>query len=51
MDRAFVESDSGNTTCVWKAPSEEDLKALFEKAGVELLSVTPVDEVVSGEFS
>ena len=51
MDRPFVESDSGNTTCVWKAPSADDLKALFEKAGVELLSITPVDEVIAGEFS
>jgi len=51
MDRAFVESSTGNTTCVWKAPSPGDLEAIFEKAGVEVLSITPVDEVGSGEFS
>jgi len=51
MDRAFVDSSSGNTTCVWKAPSPGDLRAVFDKAGVELLSITPVDEVAAGDFS
>jgi hypothetical protein len=51
MDRAFVDSATGNTTCVWKAPSPGDLEVLFSKAGVELNSITPVDEVASGDFS
>ena len=50
MDRAFVESSSGNTTCVWKAPGSDDLRSLFSKAGVEVVSITPVDEVASGDF-
>ncbi|MEN8151275.1 MAG: hypothetical protein ABFS86_15775 [Planctomycetota bacterium] len=51
MDRAFVDPDTGNTTCVWKAPSSADLESLFTKAGVEVVSITPVDEVASGDFS
>jgi len=51
MDRAFVDSNSGNTTCVWKAPSSGELQALFTKAGVALSSITPVDEVAAGDFS
>ena len=51
MDRAFVDSGTGNTTCVWKAPSSTELESLFSKAGVDVLSITPVDEVGSGDFS
>ena len=51
MDRAFVDSGTGNTTCVWKAPSAGELETLFRNAGVDLLTITPVDEVGAGEFS
>ena len=51
MDRAFVDPTTGKTTCVWKAPASGDLEELFTTACVEVLSITPVDEVSSGDVS
>ncbi len=45
MDRAFVDPASGNTSCIWEAPSLSDVEALFEKAGVTVDSITEVEEV------
>jgi hypothetical protein len=46
--RAFVEPASGNTTCVWEAPSVADIEALFRKAGVAVASITEVEEMTVG---
>ena len=47
MDRAFVDPATGNTSCVWEAPSMGDMEALFEKAGVSVTSITEVEEVTA----
>ncbi|MHC4471419.1 MAG: nickel-binding protein [Planctomycetota bacterium] len=47
MDRAFVDPASGNTSCVWEAPSDSDVTALFAKAGVAVNSITEVEEVTA----
>ena len=48
MDRAFVDPSTGNTTCVWQAPSLSDVTALFQQAGVEVTAVEPVEEMTAG---
>ncbi len=50
MDRAFVDPATGNTQCVWKAPSIADVRALFEKASVHVDSITEVQEVTTAEI-
>ena len=45
MDRAFVDKSTGNTTCVWEAPSITAMKKLFETAGVPTAGITKVEEV------
>ena len=51
MDRAFVDPVTGNTTCVWDAPALSDMTALFEQAGVDVLTITEVEEVLATEGS
>jgi len=45
MDRAFVDHETGDTTCVWEAPSREDVEKLFSDAGVDYESMTEVEEM------
>lgn len=45
MDRAFVDKATGNTTCIWEAPSITAMKKLFENAGVAIAGITKVEEV------
>ena len=45
MDRAFVDKATGDTTCVWEAPSITAMKKLFETAGVTSAGITKVEEV------
>ncbi len=47
FDRAFVEPTTGNTTCVWNAPSESDMESLFKSAGVEFETITQVEEMAT----
>lgn len=51
MDRAFVDSASGNTTCVWEAPSLEEVTALFQESGVDPAAITAVEEVTVSDDS
>jgi hypothetical protein len=39
---------TGNTTCVWEAPSAADMEALFAQAGVEVANITEVEEMAAG---
>ena len=45
MDRAFVDPSAGDTTCVWNAPTLDDVKAMFAAAGVKVDSITLVEEM------
>jgi hypothetical protein len=45
MDRAFVDKTTGDTTCVWEAPSITAMKKLFDSAGVSPAGITKVEEV------
>lgn len=47
FQRAFVDTVTGNTTCVWEAPSQEDMEAMFGHAGVEFAAMDVVDEFTS----
>ena len=47
MDRAFVDKTTGNTTCVWEAPSITAMKKLFKAAGVDYAGMTKVEEVTA----
>ncbi len=47
MDRAFVDSATGDTTCVWDAPSITVVKKLFVTAGVSHAGITKVEEVTA----
>jgi hypothetical protein len=46
MDRAYVDAASGKTICCWEAGSLEQIRELFERAGVITESITPVTEVL-----
>jgi len=45
MDRAFIDKATGDTTCVWEAPSITAMKKLFTSAGVANAGITKVEEV------
>ena len=47
MDRAFVDSATGDTTCVWDAPSITAMKKLFVSAGVSHAGIIKVQEVTA----
>ena len=47
MDRAFVDPATGSTTCVWEAPSLEEIEALFSKAAVDVEAIREVEEVTA----
>lgn len=47
MDRAFVDAATGNTSCVWEAPTVGDMEELFQNAGVAVTSITEVEEVTA----
>jgi hypothetical protein len=49
FQRAYVDPDNGNTTCVWDAPELEEVENLFAKASVKVNSITPVEEMTSIE--
>jgi hypothetical protein len=38
---------TGNTTCVWEAPTLGDLEAVFSKAAVTVGSITKVEEMAA----
>ena len=41
----FIDKATGNTTCVWEAPSITAMKKLFNSAGVENAGITKVEDV------
>jgi hypothetical protein len=47
MERAFVDPATGDTTCVWSAPSLAEMTTLFATAKVEVASITEVEEVLA----
>ena len=51
MERAFVDSATGNTTCVWDAPSLEEVTALFKQSSVDPAAITAVEEVTVPDVS
>ncbi len=49
MDRAFVDPASGDTTCVWLAPSQNDVESMFAAASVDYKAITAVEEVTAAD--
>ena len=49
FERAFVAADTGATTCVWEAPTLNDVESLFATAEVPVEAITPVEEMTSIE--
>ncbi|MBN2587861.1 MAG: DUF4242 domain-containing protein [Candidatus Fermentibacteraceae bacterium] len=47
MDRAYINYDEGLACCCWNAPSEEDLRQLFMKAGAPFDRILEVEEMTS----
>ncbi len=47
MDRAFVDQATGDTTCIWDAPSITAMRKLFDTAGVSHAGITKVEEVTT----
>jgi hypothetical protein len=50
MDRAYVDAGSGKTICCWEAGSLEQIRELFERAGVIMESIAPVTEVLETDL-
>jgi len=44
MDKAYVDAETNQATCVWHAPDRAAVEALFNKAGVQFESFKPVEE-------
>jgi len=44
MDKAYVDAETNQATCVWNGPDRVAIETLFKKAGVQFESIKPVEE-------
>lgn len=48
MERSFVNYEEGFAVCCWEAPSRDELRQLFMKAGAAFDRIIGVEELTHG---